>query len=128
MKYPVVTYAKALALAIEGQGKQKNEEIAKNFLELVRRNGDEVHLSKIVEAAERFVHQKSGLRTFVVESARPLDPATQALVKSVMKPDDRMQTKINPELVAGIKILVNDELQFDGSLKGKLDKLFGNDS
>jgi F0F1-type ATP synthase delta subunit len=31
---------------------------------------------------------------------------------------------VRPELVAGLTITINDDLRFDGSLKGKIDKLF----
>ena len=126
MKYPTSAYAKALVEAI-GDVKEKDKEaIVKNFLALLRKNGDDAHLAKILGEAERFMREKQGTRKLTVESARPIGTFVKALLKNIAKPGDLFEEKINPELVAGIKILVNDELEFDGSLKGKLDKLFSN--
>lgn len=126
MKYPANAYAKALVDAI-GVGKGKNEEaITKNFLALIRKNGDEAYLAKILGEAERLLREKDGTRKLIVESARPLAKSAEALLKEIEKPGDVFEKKISTDLIAGIKIVVNGELQFDGSLKGKLDKLFMN--
>ena len=126
MKYPAHIYAKALAEVIVGANGKNDDEIAKRFVAFVRKNGDEVHLRKIVEEAARFVRGKSGVRKVTMETARPLGAAQKKQLAGFMKAGDILEEKVNPELVAGVKIIVNDELQFDGSLKGKLDKLFGN--
>jgi F0F1-type ATP synthase delta subunit len=36
-----------------------------------------------------------------------------------------VEERIDPELIAGIRIILNDELQFDGSLKHKLNRALG---
>jgi len=124
MKYPAHFYAKALAGVIaEAKGKREDE-IVKRFVALVRKNGDEMHLRKIVEEAARFVRGKSGVRKVMIEVARAPGDAQRKMLQRLMKPGDVVQEKINPELVAGVKIIVNDEMQFDGSLKGKLDTIF----
>jgi len=43
----------------------------------------------------------------------------------VHKAGDVVEARIDPDLIAGIKITVNDEMQFDGSLKSKLNKVLG---
>ena len=53
------------------QRKIDSAKIVKNFLELVRRNGNEVHLRKILEEAARFARGASGIRKVTVSSARP---------------------------------------------------------
>jgi F0F1-type ATP synthase delta subunit len=45
-------------------------------------------------------------------------------VKHLVGPHDVVEEEIDPSLVAGMKVVVNDERVFDGSLKAKLDKLF----
>ena len=121
MKYSVHDYAKALAAVIRDPA-TKPEVATKHFLALIRRNGDEMQLSKIVKEAARLA---GGVREVVVASARPLSKTQQQLVKNFLKPSDRVQYEIDPGLVAGVKIVVNDEMQLDGTLKAKLDKLFG---
>jgi F0F1-type ATP synthase delta subunit len=63
----------------------------------------------------------------VVESARPLKQPPKTLLRGIFKAHDVIEDRVSPELVAGIKITVDDERQFDGSLRAKLDAMFGND-
>lgn len=123
MKYPTHLYAKALAEVI---GEDDSAKIVKNFLALVRRNGDEAHLRKIIEEAARLARAKAGIRKVTISSARTLSAAQEKLIAKIVKPKDVVERAIDPELVAGIRIVLNDEMQFDGSLRGKLDKVFRN--
>lgn len=130
MKYPAHIYAKALvavlsAPAAAGHGARRDQEIADNFLALVRKNGDEGHLRKILEEASRFARGKSGARKVTIASARMLQPSQRKALAHFIKPGDVVEERIDPALVAGIKIILNDELQFDGSLKNKLDTVLG---
>ncbi|HEY5221135.1 MAG TPA: F0F1 ATP synthase subunit delta [Candidatus Paceibacterota bacterium] len=129
MKYAPHVYAKALVEVLsapEGSaGKKTDAAIAKNFLELVRKNGDESHLQKILEEASRFARGKSGVRKVMIESARPLAPSQRKIVERFTKPGDVVEERINPDLIAGIKVILNDEMQFDGSLKNKLNRVLG---
>ena len=126
MKYPTHIYAKAL-VEVLGDPKIKDDaSIAKNFLDLMERNGDAGHLRKILEEASRFARGKSGVRKITIESARALSPRQKDAMKHFMKAGDMVEERIDPELIAGIKIVLNDELQFDGSLKNKLNGVLGN--
>jgi len=125
MKYAPHTYAKALveALTASGGSKEKDDALSKNFLALVRKNGDEGRLKKILEEASRFARGKSGVRKITIVSARELTGAQEAEMARFIKAGDVVERRIEPELIAGVKIVINDELQFDGSLKNKLNKV-----
>jgi len=125
MKYPAHIYAKALAEAIATtKGKAAEDAVVKNFIALVRRNGDEAHIRKLVEEAARMVRGKSGVRKVTIETARALKAPQRKLLDHFIKGGDIVEERIDPALVAGVKIILDDELQFDGSLKGKMDKIF----
>ena len=128
MKHSVRDYAKALVGAIEDPATKDKTVIAKNFLALVRANGDDARLKKILDEAARISRGRGGGRDVVIESARPLARSQEKEVHQFIKPGDTVSYRTDPELVAGIKIMVNDEMQFDGTMKGKLDKLFGADA
>jgi F0F1-type ATP synthase delta subunit len=130
MKYAPHVYAKALVEVLEDaekkhETKAKDDVIAKNFLALVRKNGDEGHLKKILEEASRFARGKTGVRKVMVESARALSASQTLAMKHLLKPGDVVESRIDPELIAGVRIILNDELQFDGSLKNKLNRALG---
>lgn len=128
MKYPTHSYAKALAEVVgeTGAAQKDSAVIIKNFLELVRRNGDEAHLKKIIEEAGRLARAKSGIRKVSIESARTLTTAQEKEIAQFLKAGDVVEHAIDPTLIAGIRLIVDDEMQFDGSLRGKLDNVFRN--
>ena len=128
MKYPAHIYAKALVGVLSDQktpGTAHDAEIAKNFLALVKKNGDESHLEKILEEAARFARGKSGVQKITITSARELSSAQIKMMQQFVKPGDIVEHRIDPGLIAGIRITVNDEMQFDGSLRNKLNKALG---
>jgi F0F1-type ATP synthase delta subunit len=128
MKYAPHTYAKALVAVLDdakGPAAGHDAEIAKNFLALVRKNGDEAHLLKILEEASRFARGKSGIRKVTIASAREMSVSQNETVGQFVRLGDVVERRIDPDLIAGIKITVNDEMQFDGSLKNKLNKALG---
>src|ERR1700722_285493 len=104
MKYSAHLYAKALDAAL-ADPKANQAVIAKNFLGLVRKNGDEAHFRKILEEAGRFARGRTGIRKVVVESARPLEKSQEKMLQQFIKPGDVVTYETNPELVAGIKII-----------------------
>lgn len=124
MKYSASTYAKALAEAIVKAKPSDGDRIVARFVALVRRNGDDVHIRKIVEEAARFVRGAHGIRKVTLGSARPLTAAQRKLLKHFVTEEDIVEERVDPTLIAGIRITVDDETQFDGSLKRKLDAMF----
>ncbi len=126
MKYPAHIYAQALVEVLGGPDAERNKErIAENFIALIRKNGDEMHLRKILEEASRMSRGRSGLRKVVVDSARALTEAQRKEVGRLLRKEDVVVERIDPSLVAGIKVTVNEELQFDGSLAKKLNAVLG---
>ncbi len=84
-----------------------------------------MHLRKILEEASRFARGRNGLRKVVIDSARVLTPSQRKEVERFLKKEDVVVERTDPSLVAGVRITVNEELQFDGSLKRKMDRAFG---
>ncbi len=126
MKYPAHIYAKALVELMADAAESKHEGIARKFVALVEKNGDGMHLKKILEEAARLERGRMGIRKVVLESARPLTPTQKKKLMQFTTKEDVIQERIDPALVAGARIFVDDELEFDGSLGGKLNAIFGN--
>jgi len=125
MKYSTLTYAEALADVAREAHAGDVPRIQKNFLELLRRSGDEAHLSKILVEAERIMRAKDGSKHFVVTTARKQKMAAHEILKDLVGPHDAVTESVDPTLVAGMRVVVNDEMVFDGSLRSKLEKMFG---
>ncbi|HEY4526054.1 MAG TPA: F0F1 ATP synthase subunit delta [Candidatus Paceibacterota bacterium] len=125
MKYQPKHYATAL---IETLGKkitaEREERVIKKFLELVRKNSDGNSLRKIVSEAEKLIRTKTGKRKVEIESARALTLAQKKSLLHFTHAEDTIEEKVNPELIAGVKITIDEESQLDFSLRRKLDGLF----
>ncbi len=126
MKYSAELYAKAFAAAAAAGTLSPAEKtkLVKNFLAAIAKNNDTHELAKIYAAAEKMLREKTGVRKIVVESARKITQSPREILGKLLRASDMVETKIDPALIAGIKIIVNDDEEFDGSLARKLQKLF----
>lgn len=122
MKYNPRIYAKAFSeMAIKPS--TRKTDLVKNFLALVRKNNDQHLLKKIYEQAERIVREKSGKKKIILETARNAKNLNK-IIKKIAAKGDIVEEKINSDLLAGVKIIINDETQFDGSMSRKIKNLF----
>lgn len=124
MKYSLKNYGQALADAVLEKDNRSQGDLARNFVKMLRRSGDETHADKIIKEAERILRREDGAKAVVFESARPLGAVQRKSLTVFSKSGDTISYRTDPRLIAGVRILVDDEKEFDGSLKGKLDKLF----
>src|SRR3989344_1143796 len=113
MKYKAKEYAKAIA--------QIEKFDARKFFQLLLKNGDLKKAKEIVRLAEKFILAKSGNKKVVLETARKT--GSQEIAKKIIAKGDIVEEKINPALVAGVRVIINDERQLDFSLQKKLQQI-----
>jgi F0F1-type ATP synthase delta subunit len=116
-------YAKALAEVILA-GNAEDKKVTDNFVKLLVKNGQEKKAKEILNLAEDMVLQKQGNKKIVFETARKATASQKKELDNFIKKGDITIEKINPELIAGIKIIINGSKQFDASLQSKLQKIF----
>ena len=73
--------------------------------------------------AEEIILTKKGNKKIVFETARKITASQRKILESVAKRGDIVKEKVSPELIAGVKIIINDSKQFDNSLQSKLQKI-----
>lgn len=118
----VKLYAKALAeIAVKKHTSADENKITENFVKLLVKSGSEKKAKEIVDLAQDLFIKKTGRRKVILETARRV--GKKELIKSFEMAGDIVQEKINKDLIAGIKITVNDK-QLDFSMKKKLEELF----
>ncbi len=118
----VKLYAKALAEIIS-DGKTADKTIINNFVKLLISAGCEGKTKEILDLAQDVLLAKEGKRKITFETARKVSVSQEKLLESFVKKGDIVQKKTNPELIAGIKIIINDSKQFDASMQSKLSKI-----
>ena len=119
MKYKSKIYAEAIA-DLELESKSDKKKISDSFLKILQKNGDMKKAKEVISLAENLYFKKTGKRKVILEMARKIKNISDLFTKK----DDVVKEKINPEIVAGIKIIINNEKQLDFSLKNKLDRIF----
>ena len=88
------------------------------------KNGQEKKAKEILDLAEDLLLAKQGKRKINFQTARKITAEQKKLLQSVAKDGDKTKETINPELIAGVKIIINNERQFDASMQKKLSRIF----
>jgi F0F1-type ATP synthase delta subunit len=123
MKYNYKIYARALVSALdEAQDLAQKEKIIKNFLALIQKNKDTRQLKKIIDFASKIIYKKEGRQRIILETARPQNNLKN-LFQKFFNEKDIIEEKINPNILAGIRIVINDEKELDFSFKKRLELL-----
>ena len=117
MKYSSKIYAKALTQAILAK---KQDIILERFVRLLVQNSDMAKAQNIIALTERMLLFANGNKKIVLQTARLIED----LADKFADKGDLVIQEINPDLVAGVNIIIDDERQLDISLKAKLEKLF----
>lgn len=116
-------YAEAFIQATANR-KLSHEKAVEHFITLINKNGDWSKRKDILETCEKLLRKKDGRELVVIESARPLTKDQRAHVEKMFhsKKAD-FEEYVNPEAIAGVKIIIDSENEFDGTLKHKLDSI-----
>ena len=123
MKYKVENYAKAF-WELQDDGRMSDNLLVENLKKVLRRNGDIIHHKKIVKEIEKIGVRRAGGNIIDVEYARPISEELQHQIKSSFGKECIVKTKINPALIAGVRITKDGERELDQTMKRKLRKLF----
>lgn len=116
-------YAKALAEILAKKGIDEKK-VINNFVKLLVSAGLEKKSKEILNLAEDFLLAKQGKSKITFETARKMTAGQKKILDSFVKNGDVVKEKINPEIIAGIKIIINNSRQFDGSMQSKLQNIF----
>jgi|SRR3989344_1380879 len=124
MKYTPEIYAVALRDVVLEAKPSERDAIIRRFVSVVARNGDARKLAAVVKELERKVVHANGGRLITIEYAREMPKRLTDALKTFFKPNDRVSTYIDPELIAGTRITIDNEYEFDFSLLRRLNKMF----
>jgi len=100
-------------------------EIAKErLLGLLAKNGDAHRAARVVYEIEKLEVAKQSGMMVQVEFAHEPQRLDEKKIRDQFTMTDRITSRINPELIAGTRITLNDESELDLSLAGKMRMLF----
>lgn len=123
MKYTVKQYAETLYSALKDCSTKEQKEIIARFLLTVRKNGDSPRLELIVRAFEKIYLKDNGLSMVDIEMAGAVPESMKKEIKSILGEGVVLFEKETPELLGGVRIMVNGELLIDASVKRQIDRM-----
>ena len=123
MKYKIIEYAKALAEILSD--KDFNEkQIIQGFLRVLERQSDIKKAKEIITATKILLAKKIGKKSVFFESARKLSDGQKKMLSKFVEEGDIVEEKINKELIAGVKIIIDNEKQLDQTILTKINNIF----
>ena len=123
MKYKIIEYAKALAEILSDKNFNE-EQITQGFLRLLERQGDIKKAKEILNTAKFLSAKKNGKKSVFFETARKLSAGQKKMLLKFIDEGDIVEEKINKDLIAGIKIIVDSEKQLDQTILTKINNIF----
>lgn len=120
----VKIYTKALAEIILQKKEVQDKIIAVNFLKLLEKEGLRSKVKEIISLAENLFLAKQGKHRIIFETAREITSGQKKILHEIAKKGDVIEEKINPDLIAGVKIIINNERQFDASMLKNLQQIY----
>jgi F-type H+-transporting ATPase subunit delta len=85
------------------------------------------HIDPVLREIEKILNEQKGILPVIAESAQPLDEELEALIAGDLKKrkgatEVRLEKRINPALVGGLRLRIGDEV-IDASLRGQLQRM-----
>lgn len=124
MRYNTGQYAAALTSALADAPSDKRSLMIRRFLHLLRKNKDTRRLGAIVRKVEKQSLADQGLQKIALISASPVAPATKKEIEKILSRKPLWEETVDPMMLGGIRILVDDELLIDASARRRLDRMF----
>ncbi len=123
MRYKATHYAQALVEALTDTTPETAHVRIRAFGELLKKHRMLGKAQSIGRAAERRLAAAAGVRRVLVESVAS-NSAVQKEITDLLDGKVWIEEKVRPELIAGIRILIDDETLIDASAERRLAVLF----
>lgn len=124
MRYKIGHYAQALADALINTTPETATERVRSFLAILEKHRVARKAEAIGRKAERIMARDLGVRRVSIESAAN---DTDGLLREVSQAFDGkawVSERTNADLLAGVRILIDDETLIDASGRGRLSQMF----
>lgn len=110
-------YSKAFILALHGVDRKEAEIRIIRFVGLLKKHGDLKIAGEIISEIRSAKAKKN-----TVVSARPLSIETKEKIEKLLKAE--VKERVNPDVIGGMALFLNNELLIDGTVKRKIAKIF----
>ncbi len=125
MKYSSQHYARALVEVLDAIPARERTGAIRRFVGILARRGALASLGRILNECEKLLWRRSGRRKVEIQSTTPLDASVRRAIRRSLGKDIVAVETVRPEILGGMRIIIDDEILIDASAKQSVDMLFG---
>lgn len=123
MKITPKQYALSLYESTQNVDKTEISNRIRNFIDILKKNNDLSQINKIIQWYHRHYRQVKNITKIEIRSSEKLSPGIVSKILQKFNKQVEIEEKIDPELIGGVVIKINDNTLIDGSIKRKLEDL-----
>lgn len=124
MRYSPRQYAAALLKVLNERKILDKKEVVRGLLSTIVKRGDQKFLGLVLREVEKQYLRNKKIKKIELESASAVSRGVKKDIRDALGGEILFQEKINPRILAGVRIIVDGELLIDASAKTQLDKIF----
>jgi F0F1-type ATP synthase delta subunit len=122
MNYTDKQYASAFYLALK-DNPAKQDLIISNFSRLLVKNNARALLVKIIRSFNRLRQKNDNFHSVVLTTAKKAGPDLIARVKKSLGENIIIQEEVNPNVLGGVRLVIDDEQIIDATFERKINIL-----
>lgn len=130
MKITPKQYAISLYESTQNTDKAEILQRISNFIDILKKNNDLSQINKIIQYYHEHYRKIKKITKIEITSSKKLSSGMISKILQKFNKQIEMEEKIDPRLMGGIVIKINDNTLIDGSIRKKLndlrDKLISN--
>ncbi len=123
MRYSVKKYAEALYEATKGRRASEQEKLVVEFFRLLDRYHDRSLLPRIIEQYEKLRRKKEGVAKVEITMTKKVSAKIKSEIEKKVGKAEIVE-KVQPEILGGMKLIINEEYLIDGTFQGRVEKLY----
>lgn len=124
MIYSAQQYGEALYNALLNKKGSERTDVLKRFIVMLDKNHQQKSMRQILNHYEKTVLKKEGMKKLDIESVSPLSADVKKNIEKTIGGAVLISETINPELIAGMTLLLDDTHYIDASARTQLRNLF----
>ncbi len=124
MRYTPRHYAEALYAVLKNTAPGAQPKILKQFLGVVKKHNDWRRIHVILHSFEKVYLEKEGLRAVTVDYVDVMPKGLKEAIARQLNGKLIFEERCCPDLYAGVRIFVNNEILIDASARAYLKILF----
>jgi ATP synthase F1 delta subunit len=116
-------YAISLYEASKNASKEEMDGLVTNFVRLLRWSNNLSLADKIINEYHKYYRTQKGIAKLRITSSEELDSKTVSGIVKHFSKQVELEEAIDPDLIGGIILEIDDDVRIDGSIRKKLETL-----